>query len=170
MKLTDLSIIFVVIMLPFIMIVYVNTSFVVKSEKEEMYYKTLIDSAIRDATSQMKQVENEDQTIEYGYSGFVDNKISINSEIAVSTFYNSLFNGLNIAQSKSAQERLKAYIPAIVIFDYDGIYTHSAESILGQIEYVTKPKQYYTYTFGVIVSNYGRHEYYCRRCKFKKCD
>ena len=69
MKLTDLSIIFVIILLPFIMIVYVNTSFVIKAEKEEMYYKKVIDSALRDATDQMKQIENSDITIDYGYSG-----------------------------------------------------------------------------------------------------
>ena len=150
MKLTDLSIIFIIILLPFIMIVYVNTSFVIKAEKEEMYYKKVIDSALRDATDQMKQIENSDITIDYGYSGIVDNKVSINAKIAVDTFYNSLFNTFNIQASKGAQESLKKYIPVIAVLDYDGVYINSAEELSnGDIEYILKPKQYYTYTYGI---------------------
>lgn len=150
MKLTDLSIIFVIILLPFIMIVYVNTSFVIKAEKEEMYYKKVIDSALRDATEQMKQIENSDITIDYGYSGIVDNKVSINAKVAVNTFYNSLFNTFNIQASEGARESFKKYIPVIAVFDYDGVYINSAEELAsGEIEYILKPKQYYTYTYGI---------------------
>lgn len=150
MKLTDLSIIFVIILLPFIMIVYVNTSFVIKAEKEEMYYKKVIDSALRDATDQMKQIENSDITIDYGYSGIVDNKVSINAKVAVNTFYNSLFNTFNIQASEGARESFKKYIPVIAVFDYDGVYINSAEELAnGEIQYILKPKQYYTYTYAI---------------------
>lgn len=151
MKLTNLALIFVVILLPMIVIVYVNTSFVVKAEKEEMYYKNIIDSAIKDAASQMKQVENDDVQIDYGYSGSKDNKVSVNVDVAISTFYSSLFNNFGISGNKDSEESLKSYIPVIAIFDYDGVYIHSAEeSIAGDISYTTKPKQYYTYTYGII--------------------
>ena len=39
MRLTDFSMIFIAIFLPIIIIAFVNTSFMVKSEKNEMYYK-----------------------------------------------------------------------------------------------------------------------------------
>ena len=74
MKLTDFALIFVAIFLPIVVLVFVNTSFVVKSEKQEMYYKNLMNSAITDAVSSMKHIENEDTDIDYGYSGIVDKK------------------------------------------------------------------------------------------------
>lgn len=150
MKLTDLSLIFIVILLPIIIIVYVQTSFVVKAEKEEMYYKTVIDSAVKDATTKMKQVENKDVDIDYGYSGIKDNKLSINADVAIDTFFNSLFNNFGIAGNKSSEQSLKAYIPVVAVLDYDGIYIHSAEEdSAGNVTYSTKPKRYYTYTFGI---------------------
>lgn len=149
MKLTDLSLIFVVILIPIVIMVYINTSFVVKAEKEEMYYKNIINSSLKDATSQMKYIENEDAQIDYGYSGSKDNKVSINTKVAMDTFYNSLFNNFGIAGNKDSEYALKAFIPAIAILDYDGIYIHSAEEVAGNIVYVTKPKQYYTYCFAL---------------------
>lgn len=149
MKLTDLSLIFVVILIPLVIMVYINTSFVVKAEKEEMYYKNIINSSLKDATYQMKYIENEDSQIDYGYSGSKDNKVSINTKVAIDTFYNSLFNNFGIASNKDSEYALKAFIPAIAILDYDGIYIHSAEEVDGNIKYVTKPKQYYTYCFAL---------------------
>lgn len=155
MKLTNLSLIFVVILLPMIVIVYVNTSFVIKSEKEEMYYKNIIDSAVNDANNQMKQVENEDLQIDYGYSGSKNNKVSINADLAISTFYNSLFKNFEISGNKASEDSLKTYIPVIAVFDYDGIYIHSAEEDEdGIISYTTKPKQYYTYVYGIHETSY----------------
>lgn len=148
MKLTDFALIFIAIFLPIVVIVYVNTSFVVKSEKQEMYYKNMINSAVTDAVSAMKHIENEDQDIDYGYSGERDKKVSINSDVAISTFYNSLANNFNIANNDYSIERLKMYIPVIAVLDYDGIYIHSAEEKEdGDIQFITKPKVYYTYYY-----------------------
>ncbi|MBQ8044290.1 MAG: hypothetical protein IJ272_09150 [Clostridia bacterium] len=148
MKLTDFALIFVAVFLPVVVIVFVNTSFVVKSEKQEMYYKNLMNSAITDAVSSMKHIENEDEEIDYGYSGIVDKKVSINANTAITTFYNSLANNFNVANNEVSLERLKMYIPVIAILDYDGIYIHSAEEDeSGNITFVTKPKVYYTYSY-----------------------
>lgn len=148
MKLTDLALIFVAIFLPVVVIVYVNTSFVIKSEKQEMYYKNMMNSAINDAVSSMKHIENEDDEIDYGYSGTADKKVSINANTAITTFYNSLANNFNIANNKEQIDRLKMYIPVVAILDYDGIYIHSAEKLeSGAISFVTKPKVYYTYSY-----------------------
>lgn len=148
MKLTDFALIFIAIFLPIVVIVYVNTSFVVKSEKQEMYYKNIINSAVTDAVSAMKHIENENQDIDYGYSGETDKKVSINSNVAISTFYTSLANNFNIANNKESLERLKMYVPVVAVLDYDGIYIHSAEEKEdGSIQFVTKPKVYYTYYY-----------------------
>ena len=148
MKLTDFAIIFVAILLPIVIIVFVNTSFVVKAEKQEMYYKNLMNSAVKDALNQMKQVENEDKTIDYGYSGIIDNKVSINESIGFSTFFNSLASNFNIRNNEMSMERLKLYIPVVAILDYDGIYIHSAEkNENNEVSFITKPKVGYTYIY-----------------------
>ena len=151
MKLTDFALIFVAVFLPVVVLVFVNTAFVVKAEKQEMYYKNLMNSAITDAVSSMKHIENEDAEIDYGYSGIVDKKISINANTAITTFYNSIANNFNIANNEMSLERLKMYIPVIAILDYDGIYIHSAEQAeSGDITFITKPKSYYTYSYVII--------------------
>lgn len=151
MKLTDFALIFVAIFLPVVIIVYVNTSFVVKAEKQEMYYKNLMNSAISDAVSSMKHIENEDLEIDYGYSGIVDKKVSINAQTAISTFYNSLASNFNISNNEVALNTLKMYIPVIAVLDYDGIYIHSAEKDeAGNTTFVTKPKVHYTTSYVII--------------------
>lgn len=148
MKLTDFALIFIAILLPIVVIVYVNTAFVVKAEKQEMYYKNIMNSAVSDAVSSMKQVESENAEIDYGYSGIVDKKVSVNEKVAISTFYNSISNNFNIAGNEMSKERLKMYIPVIAVLDYDGIYIHSAEEDSDKnISFVTKPKVYYTYKY-----------------------
>lgn len=154
MKLTDFALLFVAVFLPVVIIVYVNTSFVIKSEKQEMYYKNLMNSAVKDAVSAMKQIENEDESIDYGYSGERDNKVSINSSIAISTFYSSLENNFNIKNNEISKEKLKLFIPVIAILDYDGIYIHSAESNDDkETIFVTKPKVQYTYYYVIKKDN-----------------
>ena len=159
MKLTDLALVFVAILLPIVIIVYVSTSFVIRAEREEMYYKNMITSAVTDATNAMKVVENEDSQIDYGYSGIVDNKVSINANIAVDTFFTSLFNNFGIKGNSASEKSLKSYIPALAIIDYDGIYIYSAEEINGEIEYVLKPKKYFTYTYYIEKSTNYIKEY-----------
>ncbi|MBR6688477.1 MAG: hypothetical protein IKL68_00470 [Clostridia bacterium] len=146
MRLTDYSMIFIAIFLPIVIIAFVNTSFMIKSEKNEMYYKAIINSATKDAVAAMKQIESED--IDYGYSGIVDKKVSINPKAAITTYYNSLANNFGIKGNENALQRLKMYIPVIAVIDYDGIYIHSLEeTTAGKIEFVTKPKIKYTYTY-----------------------
>lgn len=148
MRLTDLAIIFAAVILPIVIIVYVNTSFVVRAEKEEMYYKNLITSAITDATDAMKKVENDDSKIDYGYSGIVDNKVSINAEVAVDTFFTTLYNNLGIKGNAGSELAFKSYVPALAMIDYDGIYIYSAEEDeAGNIDYVLKPKKYFSYMY-----------------------
>lgn len=165
MKITDFALIFVGITLPIIITVYVNVSFTIKAEEQEMYYKKIINSALNDASDQMKEVENEDNKIDYGYSGESDNKISVNANIAVDTFMNSLYNNFNIKGNKTAEQYLQYFIPAIAIIDYNGVQVSSIEEFTenGQnvIKHVLKPKKYYSYTYYLYtdVNNAGKLSY-----------
>ena len=149
MKLTDFALIFLAIFLPIVIITFINTSYVVKSEKNEMYYKTIINSATKDAVAAMKQVENEN--IDYGYSGIVDKKVSINPDEAIRAYFNSLAHNFGIEGNADAIGRLKMYIPVVAVVDYDGIYIHSLEETTGKsLKFTTKPKVRYTYTYAII--------------------
>lgn len=151
MKITDFALIFVGITLPIIITVYVNVSFTIKAEEQEMYYKKIINAALDDASNQMKEVENTDKKIDYGYSGTSDNKISVNAQVGVDTFLNSLYNNFGIKGNDTAENYLQYFIPAIAIIDYNGVQVSSIEEFTenGQnvIRHVLKPKKYYSYTY-----------------------
>lgn len=151
MKITDFALIFVGITLPIIITVYVNVSFTIKAEEQEMYYKKIINAALDDASNQMKEVENTDKEIDYGYSGTSDNKISVNAQVGVDTFLNSLYNNFGIKGNDTAENYLQYFIPAIAIIDYNGVQVSSIEQFTenGQnvIRHVLKPKKYYSYTY-----------------------
>lgn len=151
MKLTDFALIFIGVTLPIIIIVYVNVSFTIKAEEQEMYYKKIINAALNDASDQMKEVENSDAEIDYGYSGSSNNKISVNSQVAVDTFLNSLYNNFGIKGNESAESYLQYFIPAIAIIDYNGVQVSSIEEFTENdktvIKHALKPKKYYTYKY-----------------------
>lgn len=154
MKLTDFALIFVGITLPIIIIVYVNVSFTIKAEEQEMYYKKVISTALNDASDQMKEVESSDAEIDYGYSGVSNNKVSVNAQIAVDTFLNSLYNNFSIKGSAYAENYLQYFIPAIAVIDYNGVQVSSIEELEDNdgnevIRHALKPKKYYTYTYHI---------------------
>lgn len=153
MKITDFALIFIGVALPIIIIVYVNVSFTIKAVEEEMYYQKIVDSALQDATSRMKEVESEDPENDYGYSGLVNNKVSVNAQVAADTFFDSLYNDFSIKGNKDAEAYLKYFVPAIAIIDYNGVYISSIEEFQKGgatiVDHVVKPKRYFSYTYGV---------------------
>lgn len=166
MKITDLALIFIGITLPLIIVVYVNVSFTIKAQEQEIYYQQIIDLAAQDASNQMKEVENEDSSIDYGYSGVSNNKISVNAQVGVDTFLNTLYNNFDIQGNDAAEHYLQLFIPAIAIIDYDGVQISSVETfketdakgIASEVtKHALKPKRYYTYTYS-ITGNSGHYE------------
>lgn len=161
MKITDLSLIFIGILLPMIIVVYVNVSFTIKAQEQEIYYKQVIDIASEDATKQMKEVENEDSSIDYGYSGSESNKISVNAQVAVDTFLDSIYNNFGIKGNEAAESYMQLFIPAIAIIDYDGVQVSSVESFVDNgeevIRHALKPKRYYSYMYTVAKKS-GKNE------------
>lgn len=154
MKITDFSLIFIGIILPVIIIVYVNVSYTIKAEEQELYYNKIINQAVEDAANQMKEVENSDAEIDYGYSGLQNKKISINAKIGVDTFLNSLYNNFGIKGNQAAEQYLQLFVPAIAIVDYNGVSVSSIESFdeNGQnvIRHSVKPKRYYSYSYSIM--------------------
>lgn len=158
MKITDFTLIFIAITLPIIIVVYINVSYTIKAEEQEMYYEQLINLAIEDATAEMKQIENDDKNIDYGYSGTEDKKISVNAQVGVKAFFNSLYNNFGIKGNEAAERYLQLFVPALAIIDYNGVYISSIEeyeqidsrgNTTTVMEHTVKPKKYYTYTYYV---------------------
>ena len=153
MKITDLALIFIGILLPMIIIVYVNVSFTIKAEEQEMYYNKIINAAAQDAANQMKEVESVDGLNDYGYSGIQNSKVNISAEIAQKTFFNSLYNNFGIRGNESAEQYLQTFVPALAIIDYDGVYISSMATVGGTTEHVIRPKRHYSYTYSIDSSN-----------------
>lgn len=155
MKLTDLSLVFIAVLLPIIIVVYINVSFTIKAQEQELYYKNIIDVAAQDATMQMKEVENEDTSIDYGYSGNLNSKVSVSSQVAVDTFLDNIYSNFGVKGNDAAQRYLQLFVPAISIIDYDGVIISSVETYKDKngtsiTEHTLKPKNHYTYSYTII--------------------
>jgi len=157
MKITDFALIFIGVVLPIIIVVYINVSFTIKAVEEEMYYQKLIDSSLQDATKRMKEVESDDKENDYGYSGELNNKVSVNAQVAANTFFDSLFNNFSIKGNADSEMLLKYFVPAIAVIDYNGVYISSLEEFQKDgatvTDHVVKPKRYFSYTYGIDASS-----------------
>lgn len=166
MKLTDLTMVYIVILLPIVITVMVNTSIIVSSQKHELYTKTVIDSSVRDAVDSMKQVENEDSKGEYGYSNDIIGRISVDPNVAVTTFFDSMALNLGAVTDEYTSEELRLYVPAIAVMDYDGMYIYSVDNTDGiDLDYSVKPKVYFSFSYCIVevrevdINNGIRNEY-----------
>src|SRR5574344_1684645 len=157
MKITDFALIFIGITLPIIIVVYVNVSFTIKAEEQEIYYKKIVNSAARDAAEQMKEIENSDTDVDYGYSGKSNNKVSVNAQVGVDTFFNSLYKNFGIKGNDSDERYLQLFVPAIAIVDYNGVQISSIEkfNLNGEdvMQHALKPKRYYSYSYSIVKKN-----------------
>ncbi|MEG0281567.1 MAG: hypothetical protein RR922_01195 [Clostridia bacterium] len=165
MKILDYAVIFIIIILPVILVVNINTSIKIKSQNMEVYYKNLIDSAISDASQEMKEVENTDNEVDYGYSGDGEKKVSINAQHAVNTFLDSMYFNFNIKGSQGGEDMLKTYIPAIAVIDYNGIHIYSVERFKNEAgqtvtKHILKPKKYFSYSYKLKVNGPGNAHVY----------
>ncbi len=156
MKTTDLAMIFVAILIPIVVVVYVDVSFLLKTEEQRLYYTNIINSAINDATYVMKTVEGEEQDVDYGYSGVSEKKVTVNARVAVETFYESLYDNFDIKGDSTGESFIKSHIPALAVVDYNGVYIYSIDNYIDKksgekyTDYVLKPKRYFTYTYAII--------------------
>ncbi|ANX01231.1 hypothetical protein CSTERLE_06440 [Thermoclostridium stercorarium subsp. leptospartum DSM 9219] len=135
MKITDMAVLFVSIALSFALMLRIKNDNLKNAEYKSMILNRYLDTAVEDASNAM---------IVRG----MDNKIFISREKAVEAFFTTLYVNFGIMHDEMAKDVLKAYIPVIVLIDYDGYWVYSAESyknINGEIiqEMVWKPKKPY---------------------------
>lgn len=155
MKITDFALVFIAITLPFMIVLYINITFTIKAEQQEMYYQNIIDAAVADAAYEMKQIESEDKQIDYGYSGSENKKINVNAITGVNAFFESMYNTLGIRGNEAAESYLSLFVPAIAVIEYDGVRVSQNETVIGEdgtshVKRVLRPKRYFTYTYSIV--------------------
>jgi hypothetical protein len=136
MKTTDLAILFVIITLPFMQILRIKSDNLQNTAYRSVLLNSYIDAAVEDASQAMIELSG-------------GNKITISREKAMNAFLQTLFINFNV-NDRIDQLRLMAYIPAVVLIDYDGFSICSMEEYInseGDIEQkmVWKPKKPYAY-------------------------
>lgn len=120
MKITDWSIIFVIIAIPIILLAGWHTAQLRQTRITEITYTTALRTAVQDAG--MVLTGNHLQAYEYGYSSLKHSRAD--KEAALETLINSLGQNLGIADDPQAMIELMRYIPAVVVIDYDGYYIY----------------------------------------------
>lgn len=158
MKITDFALVFIAIIIPYMLVVYINITFTIKAEEMELYYQNVIDAALEDAAYEMKQVESQDKQIDYGYSDSNYKKINVNAQVGVDSFFESMYNTLGIKGNETAESYFDLFVPAVAVIEYDGVRVSKNETVVADdgsssVQRVLKPKRYFTYTYSIIRSN-----------------
>lgn len=140
MKLQNLTVIFIIIILPIILMVslYINTG--IKTIKYQALYDTALLNATHDAIYAFEQ-----NTANNKYSDNAETKRSI-IKSSVKMFETSLANAAGISAYSS--DEIEEYIPAIVFGMYDGFYVYapSYNTQKGKYEHGLKNYVYYSET------------------------
>ena len=113
MKLTDIAILFVIITLPFMQILRIKSDNLQATAYKTVLLNSYIDAAVEDASVAM---------IDEG----TDSKITVSKEKAMSAFLQTLFVNFKV-KDKVGQNRLMAYVPVIILIEYDGFHTFSMQ-------------------------------------------
>ncbi|MCX7772808.1 MAG: hypothetical protein N2376_06825 [Clostridia bacterium] len=115
MKITDLSIIFILIILPFCFLLEIKTANAEIAIYKRVEIHTILDTAVEDGSSTL---------VEYGSS----KNVVINKERAVKAFLTSLYINFGVSADPIGQKMLQGYLPCIIVIDYDGYYVLSNEA------------------------------------------
>lgn len=153
MKITSLgtypaaALIFVIILLPF----YFHNDLRLWGQARNLEimnsYDGALYQAVSDAAFALKL--NEQQELEYTYADVKD--IRANKELAIESFYHTLYSNFDILEDPISQEVLKAYVPAVAVIDYDGLWIHADGSYFNvdgelEVDHVWNLKQTYVHT------------------------
>ncbi|WPP42242.1 hypothetical protein SK066_04605 [Paenibacillus hunanensis] len=146
MKITNLAVIFVLILL----FVFVKNNLDQEDNRNnlqlQLRYNKAIDTATQDAAHAL--ITNASQLAESQYQS--TKQVRINKEAAADTFFHTMYLNFNVATDPNGQQVLNGYIPALMVVGYDGYYVYQFEKYQnaeGQTEFrhVWSPKKPYAY-------------------------
>ena len=154
MKLTNLAILFFIIELTLITIMDLRTNNLTAVNNKKIEYEKALDSAIEDGVVDLVEVDSK-------------RKLVLNKETAVNQYYESLFANFGVIGNEQGENRLKGYIPLILVTDTDGFYINysdtyetNGEVLLGQKWTEKMPYAYqdksliYKFTLGTYLTIY----------------
>lgn len=147
MKISNLAIAFILIVTPFFFIMDLRTSALSNAEILSDQYDAALKTANQDAAVMLNF--NELQEYEAGY--YSEKNFKANKELALNTFFRSLYLSFGVEDDPVGQGTLRSYIPVIVVTDYDGYWIYAMdeyEDETGQVIYkhMWKPKKPYAFT------------------------
>ena len=156
MKLTNLAILFFIIELTMITILDLRTNNLTAVSNRRIEYDKELDSAIEDGVANLVEVDSKRNLV-------------LNKDAAASQFYESLSANFGVSGNGQAENRLKGYIPVILITDTDGFYINysntyvsNGETLLDQKWTEKIPYAYqdgnliYRFTLGAYVTLYDK--------------
>ena len=144
MKLSHLTIIFIVIILPFSIVSRIKTEDYFLTLRDQVRLNNVIDSATQDALETLVEMNDEFQMINF------NERFDITQEIAkesVKSFFRTFAVNFNMPYIENSTESyFSMYVPAIVIIAYDGFYIYSVDELsTGTYAYQMSPKIPYAY-------------------------
>lgn len=147
MKLTNLAIIFVLIFLPFFLILDLRINAMDKAVQLEDKYDAALKTASQDASTVLSSNVLQEYESDYESSKF----FHANKELAVDTFFRSLYLNFSVQDDPIGQGTLASYIPAIVVVDYDGYWIYAMSEYTGPdgttvYKHTWRPKKPYAFS------------------------
>jgi len=137
MKITDMAVLFVIIILPFVLLMRIKTDNLKNAEYRSIQLNRYLDTAVEDAVNAMTVKGMNDKTV-------------ISREKALEAFFRTLYVNFGITADETSKDVLRVYIPVIVLIDYDGYWICSMETYKNSLgdnirEMLWKPKKPYVY-------------------------
>lgn len=140
MKLTDLAILFIIIIFPFYLILNIRGDSITATTYKKVELNRIIDTALEDAATTIASIDG-------------DRNIKINREEGINTLIKTMAMNMSSDGDPYFISRLFTYLPAIAVVDYDGYYILSTEVYKDKDGYeytnpLWKPKKKYEYKVG----------------------
>ncbi|WP_433946598.1 hypothetical protein [Paenibacillus sp. SN-8-1] len=146
MKITDLAVLFILIVGPFLWLSSVHSQDRLEAQHLSSRYTAALRTAVQDGGTQLN--DNELQMYEAGYASA--KYFRANRDKALDTMLHTLYLNFGIGEDASAQRAFMNYIPVVVVLDYDGYYIYQSSEYTGEdreplTDYRWSPKKPFAY-------------------------
>lgn len=130
MRITKLSIFFILILFILYGGIYLRTNGMITENAVKENYDTILKSAVEDASNAMIIPSKNGQhfQIDQGYE-ISKKELIPNLDKALNQFYKTLYINLGIETNKPLQEAFKMYVPIKLVVAYKGIYVNTLTEI-----------------------------------------
>lgn len=141
MKLTSISIIFIIIISPFLFISAQQSEIAREDVKLRNYYDSVVDNAVQDAALMLANNGGD-----VSYRNVAD--ISYSRILSVQAFFDSLYHSFKAAGNSSAISRVNSCVPVLIYFARDSYSLYALNSYKGaggqtEIKHCWYPEQHY---------------------------